>query len=373
MFTTVNKVDIDSSTELLCKTMKYCEVSIDGFSGLKSGMEAVVQVETHDGDNQEPLTSALKAAIQASMDMLERLKKVTVASSMVALAKGELKEYKELPSSLHPIAHCLQVPWDKELADLNEKGSEVPFLVSKAEMAEAAINTLEAATLRDTIFDSVRQKCSSYKSSFINFCDEAMNQQSQALTSAFADFAAKYEELEGAVEQWAIKEVEWMFMEDNTEEVKADLEKVKRTKKQLVEFMKSLDAISKYDKSQSDLAKLAKLAVSLKGQINEKANVAGKIATILAFSDLVLSNRGKADYDKHEKFTQKNFGLGVESLPKILAEKVAECKKKVDDPKREPEKIQTPSSEKTKRSKRESDSQPASASAAEKKEKKRKK
>lgn len=220
--------------------MRHSEICLQIITG---GFEAVKAAKPG------PYVDKLKCALQSVMDMLKRLRTVCEGRAMVALVNGKMKNYKGLPESMHSVAHCLQVNWDKEIDSVKEEEvSDVQPFIAKFDMAEAACAAVVAPPLSDSIFDSVREKCKTYFQTFVKSCRLTMDQQGNAFYGPLHSFTEKYQELEAAVEAWTLKDVEWMFINDTTEEVKRDMEGLKVAAKQAMEFLKALDGIIKYEK-----------------------------------------------------------------------------------------------------------------------------
>ena len=113
--------------------------------------------------------ASLLKVLKSVQGAMQRLEQTAIARAMVALATGELKDHNYsdiLPKSMHSIGHALQVPWEKELEEMN-KATELPLFLSKLDMAEAAAAAAGTSSLQDPVFSKTIGQCKEFCQSFV--------------------------------------------------------------------------------------------------------------------------------------------------------------------------------------------------------------
>ena len=302
-----------------------------------TGLQAAKAVhESNAAESEKALGASLHQALSALVRMMRHLEGACTARCMQALVNDELKDadYKTfLPKHLHSTAHALQISWDKESEDLGGM-TEVQQFMSKVAMMESAVATAQSGCLEDELFSGIRSKCKNFAQQFAELLGKAILSDSDRFLAPLLKLSEKYAEVEAAVESWTLKEVQWMFMEDTEKEVTDDVAKVKNYKKEAMDFVEILHEIATHKGAFSQMATISKAATEQMAKLKECWTIAGKLATFVVYTDLVVSvdDDQKHDLEKLEKWTQKHYGLGVQDMPKKLADQLEAIRKKKPAP-----------------------------------------
>lgn len=297
------------------------------------GLKAAKAVqESNAAEPEKALGASLFQALTALHRMMRHLEGATTARCMEALVNGELKDedYKTfLPKQLHSTAHALQVSWDKESDDLAAM-TEVQQFMSKIAMMESAVQTAQSSCLADDLFSGIRGKCKNFAQQFAGLLQKAIVSDADRFSAPLLKFVEKYAEVEAAVESWTLKEVQWMFIEDTEKEVTADVAAVKNYKKEAMDFVEILHELGTHKGAFCQMDAISKAATEQMAKLKEQWTSAGKLATYVVYTDLVVSvdDDQKENLEKLEKYTHKNYGFGVQDLPKKLADQIEAIRKK---------------------------------------------
>jgi len=268
---------------------------------------------------------------KAIMDMLQRYCHALESRTILALAKKEFKEptkaAQTLPAVLAPMIHVLQLPWEEELEKLS-KTNELPLLISKLSLAEAASSAMSAKAFQDEVFSATREKCEKFVNDFVQKIGNTADECFKGLVEGFKDFNNKFEEVEGCVRDWALKDIEWVFLKETEEEVMKELVSLKAAKKNAIEFSSILDALVKHESSFDPMKKLSETAKSFHRELDEAMIKSCMLGSYIVMTHLVVNgSTSKEEVEKSEKYCSKIFGVAPATLPEKLSSRVKELVK----------------------------------------------
>lgn len=312
-------------------------------------------------------------AAVAVYDMVGRMERCGTGRALHALVAGDLKDkdYKAvLPPGYHASAHALQADWEKETAALD--GISVPDLGKKAVLCECALSCAESHTLADAkTFAGKRLECKNYVMTFVTAVNKVVSELGQAHLSPATNFLDKYQNVTQCLEQWTLKDIDWIYKKENEQEVQTDLITLRDGSVEADKFSESLQALveshTSFKEAQAAFARGRECQRTLK----DRYQSAKSLAAAIMFSTLVVdAGRSQSDVDKTEQMTMQSFGVDRQAVPQKIKDKLRSLPRKGGT---EKEKSKGDDKEDKKKSKRARDDQSDDGKKKSKKDKKEKK
>ena len=273
-------------------------------------------------EGMDPLSVKACEAMDEVWKMLQRMQRACVSKAILALSKGELKGeacVEVLPVSHRSIAHSLETVWDKEMEYIQDGSLDLEALLQKLNLCESAAVTLEHPILQEPAFEKVREQCKNFVQKFVTQLRAVVEQHAQASLNPLESFQEKYKSVTPAVQEWQLKEVDWIFKPAAEAEVKQDLQDFRDARKSAISFAQSLESLTKIGAQSDQLKEAVEIGKGKLVGVKECLHSTALLATTMVFTDTALNKKTTTeDIDGMEKFTQKAFGLGKAQLPEKL-------------------------------------------------------
>lgn len=299
----------------------------------------------------------LAKALTGICGMLNRLEASHSSRVMRAWVGGDLKgkDYKViLPKNMHSLAHALGMDWNAEVSAL-ESGSEIPFLAGKFSVAEASFAAMASDYFRSDIFCQVRETITTYAHLFFDKWTHVLSERAASMRCPLQIFFDKYQVVVGPITQWTLKEINWVFKVDETDQVNNDMTKFREGRKLASEFVTELDVVANRHSEVGKLQELLKMASEKKGELQEMIQKCGKVHVFMAYTSLVLyDTTTKKQVDETDKYAMKTFGFKRDVLPEKLIQGLKDLEKRLHNKEAMPE-VKDKDDKHEKKSKKEKD------------------
>lgn len=338
-------------------------------------------------DSGRPEIKPLCAAAESIYKLLMRLTHVQRSRALISWMSGDLKDqdYKAFfPKDLYPVAHATQIEWDKELETI-ENSSEITTFTAKLDIFQSAVGVKASGTLMKSMaFEEMSNHVTAFLDKFPHNFQALINQRAETLGMPFHNYIQKYDACLPAIEAWTLKDVEWVFQPQYTQEINKDIEQSHEGRKQVDEFFKQLEPVEKHPAAISHLPDIVQSAAKHRATLEEQVKKFCVITSCNLYASQVIEPKStKGDYEFAEKYSFKKLRLtGHDHLPdklkKMVKDAIAKLSKAADDKdkknsKDKKDKKDKDKSEKTEKRKSISDDPSAKKEKSEKPSKSRKK
>lgn len=308
--------------KILMQVTAYAEKFFDSFS---VATKAACAPDAATGTVFADIAGSLGAFLKAVTIMLKKLKFACSARGLMALSNQELKElnYKDvLPAKMHSVAHALQLDWPAETKALEAGTGNLTAIFGKLDIAEAASAASHASSLKDEVFTEVRNMATTYANTFNDLLVNVVTKEGMTRMEPLQKFFDKYQDIERCIEASKFDEVDWMYQDEMTKEVKADFAGLKEARRGAEGFIATLDDI--LGKAEH-FGKITQCAKDVRSHVEEKIAISSRAGCQMLFNELVYCSDGSRALVKElEKTTRKHYTFGEEDMPEKLKAKLAQ-------------------------------------------------
>ena len=288
-------------------------------------------------------TCRAQKAVEAIVAMTQRLDKLCTGRAVKALIDRALegKDYKAvLPEKYHPVGHALQINWVEEMPKL--ENAEMVKLAGFATMCEAALSFGATDLWSEGIFEGKRKECNDFVFAFQTALSKAVDQEGSAMMSPVESFLDKYGAVMQCVDEWKLKDIDWIYKSESEQEIKQDINGFREAWVAATDFSTRIDSLVKFKSQCKTTQALFDKCSELRSKLQEKGLVGCKLCLYMMFSTVAVDGGTSAeDVEATEKYTKKKFNMGREVLGEKLQSllKALRSKKTVDpeQPKRKAE------------------------------------
>ncbi len=276
--------------------------------------------DLQEGEKDSPrVMMKLHEAAFAVKRLLHRISAAQEGALFIALMKGELagtNMMKQLPQELASIAALLEIDWEKEAASMRSDEADIAIFFAKMPRFETAMSLVcgESELQKKEIeaLSELTKKCETFKEVFIQQLEKAIAATKHSMIERFDSFVLKYQEFEEATKEWKMDKFNYLFEDDNEDEVQKDIEGFKTVHAEFLELAGKISgAMEQRGVSQSaDLKHIMVECQSFVDLGSSKARSGALYSALLLFSHCIVKHEG-SEVENVESYLQKTFGKEV--------------------------------------------------------------
>lgn len=213
------------------------------------------------------------------------------------------------------------------------ENADIKELAPNLSVVESACLCAGNSILQDeAVFAQKRQECQDYADQFLKALTKSVEHSKDTLMEPMTHILQKYEGVVTCIEEWKLKDIEWVFSNESEKEINADFDLLKGIRKNLLEFSNQMNPVLSFQAQSSSLQDALKTCKETHEAIKNQFDKVAHLAVHMLFTDTVICNTSKAaDVDKNEKYAQKYFGIGKSILAGKLKELVKDVEKKTGE------------------------------------------
>ena len=260
-------------------------------------------------------------AVGAILAMTGRLDRLCTGRAVKALVDGMLdgKDYKlVLPEKYHSVGHALQINWVQEMSQLEH--ADLSKLAGCVTQAVCAVSFSNTDLWSEDIFEGKRRECKDFVKAFQDALTKALDQEGQAVMNPVETFLQKYSAVVQCVDEWAVKDIDWIYKAENLAEVKKDITDFLDASAAARDLSNHLSPLAKFKSQCRETQAIFEKSIELQSQLHDKGSDGRKVCVYMMFSTVVVEAGHTAadDVEATEKYTKKKFNLGREVLGEKL-------------------------------------------------------
>ena len=277
-------------------------------------------------DEMDPVDGKVIDVINGVAAMLERLSTSCDASIFSALVDGKLKgkDIEKFDGKHRTLANVLEVDWTQTVADIDSCESDLLVFSKEIGKYETAMSLTHGAYKGcHAALDKVIEQCSNFQKVYTAKLSKAVDNLREISLPQIDRFIAKYGDMEKCVQAWDMAPVEWIFKEENHNDVKQDIEEFvssyqqcHETKEMLKSFVDKISSVSC-----DDLKEALEKCQQLSQHFHEKCDAGKALSIAMLFTHCALVTQDPKEVKSVDLFVKKTFGTkdGLGYLPEQLA------------------------------------------------------